>query len=220
MYDHFVKLDYHFWRNYRDLKIINFSKTINDKLAKWGFESIYIRYFPKPDEFVAGNKNEIFFWQRVTNININSITRLLGENNFKIHIHKAIDPGQQFIQPSSEDEKKFNITYSDWFETKEKLWDLIKQKSVYIASREFEGIGLSFLEAMAMGKVVIAINNPTMNEYIENNKTGYLVNLNSAAKIDFFNIDEIQKNAYEFMKKGYKKYEEEKIRIIDFIKKD
>jgi len=192
---------------------------LHEKLKSWGFESIYVKYFPKPQEFVPGNKNEVFFWQRLTNINIKNIINLFEKKDLKIHIHKAIDPNQEFIQPSREDEKKYQITYSEWFETREQMWDLIKKKGIYIAPRELEGIGLSFLEAMAMGKAVVAIDNPTMNEYIEHNKTGYLFDLSKPENIDLSNIENIQKNTYEFMQKGYAEWEKNKKKIIDFIEK-
>jgi len=72
---------------------------------------------------------------------------------------------------------------------------------------------------MAMGKAVIAVNNPTMNEYIKNNKTGYLFDLNDPKNIELNNLEKIQKNCYSFMKNGYKKWETKKSEIISFIKK-
>ncbi|KKR22179.1 MAG: Glycosyltransferase, group 1 family protein [Candidatus Moranbacteria bacterium GW2011_GWA2_39_41] len=219
MYDQVIGRGYDYWYAYRDLKIINFSKTLHKKLNRWWLDSMHVQYFPKPVEFLPGNKEEIFFWQRLMKININIITKLFVKSNPKIHIHKAVDPKQEFVQPKEETEKKFQITYSDWFETRGEMQEVIKQKGIYIAPREFEGIGMSFLEAMAMGKAVVAVNNPTMNEYIEHEKTGYLFDLKNPKEIDLSNIEEVQKNAYEYMQAGYKKWEAEKHNIIDFIKK-
>lgn len=221
MYDAVVGgLNDNFRDNLQGLKIINFSKTLHEKLKKWGFDSIYVQYFPDSQKFIPGKGDEVFFWQRITKISINTITKLFGENDdWKIHIHKVVDPYHQFVQPSEEDGINFRITYSDWFETREELWDLIKQKGIYIAPREFEGIGLSFLEAMAMGKAVIAVNNPTMNEYIDHGKTGYRFDLSNPEKIDLSNLEQVQKNSFDFMHEGRKKWEKDKHRIIDFIKK-
>jgi hypothetical protein len=118
-----VRLDYEFWDDCRDLKIFNFSKTLHNKLQKWGLDSMYVQYFPGGQKFIPGKKNEVFFWQRLTKINIKTIAKLFGKkDDLKIHIHKAIDPEQQFVEPSEQDEKKFHITYSDWFETRGKCW--------------------------------------------------------------------------------------------------
>ena len=79
---------------------------------------------------------------------------------------------------------------------------------------------MSFLEAMAMGKSVIAVNNPTMNEYIEDKKTGYLFDLKNPSEIDISNILKVQENAYKFMKDGYEKWKKDKYKIITFLKKN
>ena len=218
MYDHSGQFSLNFWDDYRDLKIINFSKAMHDKLDGWGFESMYVQYFPKPGDFISGEKDEVFFWQRLSNININNISKLFGKGNYKIHLHRATDPGNGFVQPSKVLEKRFNITYSDWCENKSCVLDIIKRKGIYVAPREFEGIGMSFLEAMAMGKAVIAVDNPTMNEYIENRKNGYLFDLRHPKGIDLSNIEQVQKNCYEFMQKGYKRWEVDRQRIVNFIK--
>lgn len=219
MYDG-VPHDFSFWGKHYGLKVVNFSKTLHEKLVKWGLETINVQYFPELQEFKPGNKGEVFFWQRLTRIDINVVSKLLGDFCAKIHIHKAIDPNQKFKQPDTEQEKKYQITYSDWYETRKEMWNVIEQKGIYIAPREFEGIGQSFLEAMAMGKAVVAVNNPTMNEYIEHGKNGYLFDLNNPKEIDFSDIEQVQKNTYEFMKKGLEKWENSKRGIIDFIEKE
>lgn len=218
MYDQSGRLDYDYWKNYHDLKIANFSSTLHKKLKKWNFESMYVQYFLDPQEFKPGKKDEVFFWQRLTKISISTIIRLLNKEKVKIHIHKAIDPDQEFMQPKKEDEDKFKITYSEWYGTREEMLEVVNQKGIYIAPREYEGIGLSFLEAMAKGKAVIAVNNPTMNEYIEHGKNGYLYDLDNPKEIDLSNIEEVQKNTYRYMQEGYKKWKDDRKKIINFIK--
>lgn len=218
MYDG-VPHNFEFWEEYRELKIISFSKSLHQIITKWDLDSLYIQYFPKPQKFTPGNNNEVFFWQRIKKINISTIIKLFDHRNIKIHIHKTVDPGFVFIKPSKEEEKKYSITYSDWFKTKDDMLNLIKKKGIYIAPREYEGIGMSFLEAMTMGKAVIAADNPTMNEYIKHNKTGYLFNLSNPQKIDLSNINKIQRNTHDYITRGYKKWNVERYKIVDFIKK-
>jgi glycosyltransferase involved in cell wall biosynthesis len=220
MYDNLGRKDYEYWSNFNKFKIINLSITLHNKLKKWGFQSIYVKYFPKPSEFFSGNKEEIFFWQRLTHININVISKLFARDKFKIHLHKAVDPYQDFIEPSKVMEKDFQISYSNWFKNKDEMLEIVRQKGIYVAPREYEGIGMSFLEAMAMGKAVIAVDNPTMNEYIKNGETGYLFDLKNVKKLDLSRIDEVQKNVYKYMQEGYRKWEKDKSLIINFIKQN
>jgi glycosyltransferase involved in cell wall biosynthesis len=218
MYDQSGRLGYDFWDDYSNLKVMNFSKTLHQKLKKWRIQSDYVQYFPEPQDYIPGKLNEVFFWQRLTKVNFNVISKLFGDGNFKIHIHKAVDPGQDFICPNQKAEKKFNITYSDWFETREQMWDLVKEKGIYVAPREYEGIGMSFLEAMAMGKAVIAVDNPTMNEYIQHGKNGFLFNLEKPILINFGEISKIQRQTHDFMRNGYNKWQRDKVKIVEFIK--
>jgi len=219
MYDNVGGRDYDFWKKYIDVKIINFSKTLHKRLKNWGLDSIYVQYFSKPLPFVKNKTHKVFFWQRTNAIDINLVEKLFGNLKTKIHFHQAVDPNCTFVGPSKEQEKKFDIKYSSWFNTREEMQQKIQECDIYIAPREYEGIGMSFLEAMSMGKVVIAINNPTMNEYITNNQTGYLFDKDNLKPINFSKISEIRKNTYNYVKNGYKNWEKEKNKIIKFIEK-
>lgn len=219
MFDASGDFDLNYWDQYRDLKMINFSKTLHDRLQGWGLESLYLQYFPKPGAFTPGKKDEVFFWQRVPQIDATVVSKLVRKVASAIHVHTAMDPGRRFVKPPKKFEDDFRVTYSDWFENKDDMVYLMRQKGIYIAPREYEGIGMSFLEAMAMGKAVVAVDNPTMNEYIVDGKTGYLFNLERPGELDTTNIEQVQKNAYEFMCKGYAQWMSNRDAIIDFIER-
>jgi glycosyltransferase involved in cell wall biosynthesis len=220
MYDASKDWDRGLWQQIADLKIVSFSKALHEKLAQWHIPSLYLQYFPEPSEFFAGDPKKVFFWQRRTEISFERIKHLFAGQNVSVHIHKALDPYQEFVRPSPEDEKAFNITYSDWYESKEELWEEMKKSAIYIAPREYEGIGMSFLEAMSKGKVVIACDNPTMNEYIQDGKTGYLFKLKKPEPIDLGKVKEVQKNTNDYMKAGYERWIAEREKIVDFLKKE
>ena len=220
MYDMMLGQPKEYWLQYKNLKVINFSKTLHNQLQEWGINSTYIQYFPKPLEFSPGKPDQVYFWQRITDININLIPTLFPDEKLKVHLHTAVDPQQKFVKPTKQQEKKYHITYSNWFKTRQQAQELIKKKGIYIAPRFYEGIGLSFLEAMAMGKAVVAVNNPTMNEYISNNITGYLYNPNNPTPITLKNVNLIQKNAYQYISKGYKQWQKNKYKIIKIIKQN
>ena len=219
MYDSSRKCNKEFWEQYKNLKIINFSKTLHQKLISLGLNSIYVQYFPKPLLFIKNKTYKVFFWQRTNAIDINLVEKLLDNLKIQIHIHRAVDPNCTFVKPTKEQEKKFKITYSNWFKTREEMQQKMQECDIYIAPREYEGIGMSFLEAMAMGKVVIAANNPTMNEYIINNQTGYLFDKDNPKPINFSKSLKIRNNTYNYMRNGYINWEKEKNKIIEFMKK-
>lgn len=218
MYDSGV-MPFEYWKSYKNLKIINFSSTLHKILNFWGFDSMYIQRFIKPKKFIPGDKDSVFFYCRYEYLNINTVKKLFKHSKIKLHIHKTIDPGMKFVQPTKTDEKRFSITYTDWFEKKADKWRVANKMALFISPREFEGIGQGYLEAMASGRAVIAVDNPTMNEYIVHNKTGYLFNLRNPKPLDISNVEQVQRNTYEYMTNGYNQWKKEKYKIIDFIKK-
>ena len=206
-----------FWRSYKEFNIINFSLALHKRLLSLGLSSYYIQYFPKPLEgFNYGDPTKVFFWQRVTELNINMVGRLLQRIVVsKIHLHKVLDPLQEFVEPSKSMQAK--IEYSDWYETREEMLKDVEACAVYIAPRPYEGIGMSFLEAMAMGRCVIAPDCPTMNEYITHGQNGLLYDFHLLKAVKIENIVRIQRNAFEYIKKGYIQWEKDKYKIIDWL---
>jgi len=215
MYDGSPSLNSPEWLNYKDFNIINFSSTLHEGLTKMGLSSYYIQYFPKPANFNRkGDPSRAFFWQRLTDLNLDYVAPILQRLNVKkVHVHKVIDPLHTFVEPK---DTTFEIEYSTWYEKKEDILKDIEKAAYYVAPRFFEGIGMSFLEAMAMGRCVIAPNNPTMNEYIKDGITGILYD-NPQREIVDFNLEEIQNNTINYIKEGFSAWEKNKAKILDQI---
>lgn len=217
MYDAVVRLTRDDWEPFKSFTIINFSKTLHEYLCKEGFCSKYIQFFPKPELFTDnGEENSLFFWQRTNDIHINQCLEMCEELNLKkIHIHKALDPNRYFVPPNKK--YKYDFAYSKWFEKKQDLIDIIEKSAYYVAPRKYEGIGMSFLDAMAMGRCVIAPDYPTMNEYIQDGVTGILYDYENPKSIMLRDVREIQENAYQYIKEGHQKWEKEKYKILEWI---
>lgn len=220
MYDAVWEKGNDYWYNFQNTKIVCFSQTLYNKLNKLSLNTMYIQFFPKTIHYKEQTEKSIFFWQRRSEITWNTVKELFQhEIVSSVHIHKAVDPFQDFIQPTKEEEQLYNITFSDWFDTKDDYYKIMNSKSIYIAPRLYEGIGFSFLEAMAMGMVVIAANNPTMNEYIVHGENGFLFDIKEPKPIKIEDLSKIQRNAYETVRKGREKWEQDQYMIIDFIEK-
>lgn len=202
MYDDSGGMPDNYWHKLSGVKIFSFSKTLHERLQRLGLNSFYLQYYPQVKEeavsFFADEEIRVFFWARKNEISWPMVKQLLaGNQNIKqVHIHASADPGQTFEKPSEEDEKKYHITYSEWFETREEYMDIVSACNVYIAPRLFEGIGFSFLEAMSMGKAVIAADHPTMNEYIIHGVNGYLFSEHAPAPLDLSHVSAVCKNAF------------------------
>lgn len=217
MYDSAIGMTDEDWIRIKDFMIINFSRTLHNNLREKGFCSKYIQYFPQVQNVQKwGEKDSLFFWQRVNQIDINLILKICTNFNLrKVHIHKALDPGHRFVEVNFQ--YPYNIEYSSWFDRKESMSNLILQSSYYAAPRVYEGIGMSFLEAMALGRCVIAPDYPTMNEYIVDGETGLLYDFEHPSLLPVSDVRKIQKNVYEYMSEGYLKWVKNKYCIIEWM---
>lgn len=206
-----------FWEQFREFTIISFSRNLHDRLIQRAYTSHYIQYFPQPSASVIPGKEEnVYFWQRTEAINAHTVARLLSNYTLnRLHIHKVLDPEENFIPPPAS--VIANVTYSEWYKTKDEMYADIADCALYVAPRLYEGIGLSFLEAMAMGRCVIAPNNPTMNEYITHGITGLLYDYQKPSALKIADIRQIQKNTISYITDGYEKWNREKYRIPEWI---
>lgn len=220
MYDGVPPRDDAIWYQYRDVNIINFSKTLHAELKERGFSSYYFQFFPQPIKIMNhGEEKSVFFWQRINNISIDTLGKLIDLKKIKhIHMHSAIDPGgHKFVEPPADIKNKVSI--STWFDTREQMQEKMQESAIYIAPRIYEGIGMSFLEAMAMGRCVIAPNNPTMNEYITDGENGILYDLNNPMPVDLSKVRQIQQRTEKCIQAGYEQWNAKKYQIIKILQK-
>ena len=237
MYDYFqgcMTIDRPIWYDYRGFRIVNFCRKLHDKLTSLGFDSKYIQYFPQPAKNVDkwGDEHSVFFWQRITRLNLPLLAKVLKNFSLnRLHLHKAMDPGETFTEApvGKGDDAKFfgslKMKTSSWYRRKEDMTADMLDSAMYMAPRPYEGIGMSFLEAMANGRCVVAPDCPTMNEYIVDGETGILYHWDDAAQkqnppaadVPGDGIRAIQHNALAFIRRGYRRWRAERFRILDWI---
>lgn len=240
MYDYYqgcMTLDREVWYEYADFTIINFSKTLHERLKGCGFDSRYIQYFPEPADRIDdwGEENSLYFWQRLTSLNLQLVARVLKGFGFRrLHVHKVLDPGETFTPIPADGSgeaaffRRMEVSESTWYDTREEMRLDMLRASVYMAPRPYEGIGMSFLEAMANGRCVVAPDCPTMNEYITDGENGLLYHWDGSVfeqrpapiGLPKKGIREIQRAAYEFICRGYAQWQEEQSRILEWVADD
>ena len=167
-----------FWKRYKDCKVLCFSSTLGKLLRGFGLNVHIIQYFPPiPRESVDWNGNGLkaFFWPRKEEIEWAHVKPLLSTGKWSgVHLHVTNNLSEVPIRVAEDDQRKYGISTSTWFDSPEDYKGLLRQHQVFFAPRREEGIGLSFLEALSLGMAVISPDSPTMNEYIRSGVNGYL----------------------------------------------
>jgi glycosyltransferase involved in cell wall biosynthesis len=211
-----------FMHQIHGVKVISFSKFLYDKLVPIKFDALHVKYYPPQTPLSSqGEKLNIFFWQRSDEVNWNLVKKLIkAEDVASFTLRKAFDRDETFVYPSEIDMKRYNIKIEEGWMEKEEYLEMLKSSNLFIAPRAAEGIGLSFLEAMAFNVPILAPDAPTMNEYVAHGETGYLYDINDPRFIDFSNIDRVRNALKRDMVKGKTEWDASKESILAFIKKN
>jgi glycosyltransferase involved in cell wall biosynthesis len=201
-----------FWSIYKKFKIMCFSSTLERLLLSYGLQAWGARYYPpvpqKTAAFRPGEGLRGFFWPRVPAVNWNLVKTLIGNADFAhVQLHWTPDIHADLQQPLTPEERALRrVSLSSWTADKREYLDLVSGSNVFFASRVLEGIGMSFLEAMAMGLCVVAPNAPTMNEYMEDGVTGLLYDLQRPVPLDFSHAAAIGSAARESCRVGRERW--------------
>lgn len=223
MYDS-ISFDYLFWKNlaFLPIKVICFSKTIYSQCLKFGIESVYVKYYGKPEfinENLESRMRTVFLWQRgpITFQMVKKVIDPLFVENFIFLSRPDPNYTEEKISPSEKNLYKIKTVEMDFQTSKTEYLNLVRQSGIFIASRKKEGIGLGFIEAMAFGSVVVAYNDGTMNEYIKQGYNGYLFNEKTQTPLNFENIKEVVENSKKVAVEGYKQWLTDSEKIPEFV---
>lgn len=220
MYDSIDLDDIDMWRRLEGVKIISLCNALQRKAAAHNGNSLYVQYYPENKSTGIPKKtgSGVFFWPRNRGVGWKDVKQLLGnyQSGF-VHLHKAMDPGQRVEYPTEIENRAYNISYSSWFPKHSDYLGLLSRFTFYVAPRLREGIGVSFLEAMSQGCVVIAADRPTMNEYIQDGKNGFLYDPERPSMLDFSNVLRLSQNAMDSSADGRERWRESEKELIDFV---
>ena len=212
-----------FWEQFQGCKILSFSSAVHAIATGFGLRSFFIRYYPPPSP--AGRMSPAalprpFFWiRRESQVSWPMVRELLrGTRCDYVHLHIAPDPDTPApTLPTRSDEKEYNIVTSTWFAQQQDFLEILGRANIFFAPRYTEGIGQSFLEAMAMGQCVVAPDNGAMNEYIIHGVNGLLYDPVHPAPLDFSRFMELGEAARKSVVIGHERWLAAADRLEEFI---
>jgi len=186
MYDAAMQRSQDYWHGFGGDLFISFSAKLHNMLQGAGCDSVLVQYWPEPvgRSWSPAAPLSAFFWERRPGDGYDATHVLKACQQLgitKLHVHLASDFDSDTAKRRTAlrrhcDTNGINveIVFSEWYEDKADLKAAMHAHPVYFAARTHEGIGMSFLEAMAHGQIVIGPNNPTLNEYVANGSNGFL----------------------------------------------
>lgn len=219
MFDSACFLPPEFWARLRNSRILNFSWALHVHLQRLEVPSLRVQYFPDPDLFepvTDFSKLTGFLWQRRQEIAWPTISCLCAGQDFaRFNLHLALDPdyGEPHV-PDTSDISKFNISISHWSEDRKNTDNILAQANVYFAPRPSEGIGMSFLEAMARGQCVVAPDAPTMSEYMTHRVSGLLYDTRNPCAFEFSSAEKIGVNARRAVERGFMRWRRDRSDLL------
>lgn len=180
-----------FFRHSRRFQYVSFAKDLHEFLTLSGNRSTYLQYWPPIPTAPVKKNPEIFFWERTpTHVSFQDVQKWFEDCNYLIKLRQHWDPGHSGIRCNS-DHAKLKIVDSDWY-TYSKFQNNLSHSQIFVAPRRWEGIGLTALEAMGHGNAIVGLDSPSLNDYVVNGETGFLIkqkNKNqSLGKQDWENI--------------------------------
>jgi len=222
MYDT-LSFEWKYWKKikYINIKLLCFSKKIKLHADKIGCQNIGLKYFIRPKEMELKTPQKtlnIFFWYR-NDLKLNDWIGFFNLNKInKIIYFDCPDPGRKSEEFDKIflDKYKIELTKMSFLPHSQYI-EYVKNCDVFISPRKQEGIGMSFLEAISMGKYIVSNDDSTMNEYVTDKNIGFLINKKKKKSIDYNDIINGVNYRTQFAKNGYLQWLKQKNEVINFF---
>lgn len=174
-----------FWKQFHAHTFVSFSRQLHELLQRTGLKSFYFQYFAEPvaESHRASEADELggFFWERRPREALNAelvCTQAIALGVTNLHVHAAPDFKRdrsfQLSRLKALAHGKIRLSISEWFDNRVELDSVVRSRLFYFAPRQHEGIGISFIEALSRGQIVVAPDLSTMNEYVGHMASGIL----------------------------------------------
>lgn len=189
MWDQAQSYDEKWWGSLpKNVYVVAFSDVIYQKSVRAGLKTLKLKYYKNPNDFRPvswKNGNIVFYWNRTGLIDQDFLEKLCTAVDakkllFRSQVDPRIDKKFYYKLPRKLNETEVVNVMAD---SREDYLKMIEPANIFISPRAREGAGMTFLEAMARGCAVIANNEPTMNEYIIQNKNSLLLDYSGDERI-------------------------------------
>jgi glycosyltransferase involved in cell wall biosynthesis len=216
MYDNARSLRAKTWARFGAARILCLSSTLHEHLRRLGLNSYYAQYFPDPSLYPQVDDFSTlrgYLWQRTPRIGWDQVARLTPTRHWdSFTLHLGLDPPHEKVAlPTNAEIHRQNIRITHFSPDPEIAKRAQAEANVYFAPREYEGIGMAFLEAMARGQCVVAPQNPTLSEYIANRVNGLLYDPLKLKPVPLDDAAEMGRAARRHIENGFADWSADKV---------
>lgn len=212
-----------FWKRVAKsgLAVISFSEPIRLLAHRSGVRNLLdVRYSLDPVRYSgwAGNPKIAALWDRGY-FGLNTIKKLFRPGQMeKIILFRRPQYDTKYTPVPESDAEIYHIQVleSEYLPDEEYL-KLLRDPGVYIAPRPKEGIGMSFLEQLAMGKCVIVHDDATMNEYVRDGVNGIVRNLWDPDPVSDWEIERVRRQVEVSSAEQFLRWQDTTGKIVPFI---
>ena len=187
MYDAVASRPPSWWRNLKG-RVLAFSHAVAYRSGLVGLDVLHASYAPDVQP-LSGNLREtppgLFWWRRREEPALGDLVRMVGHWPMsRVTVWDRPDPGVPPLPPPGSG-LPWPVVWikAAWQEERRDYLDTMKRHAFFLAPRWTEGLGQAFLEAMALGRVVLAHDRPTMNEMIRHGEHGLLLDFSHPSPV-------------------------------------
>ncbi len=183
MWDEAIWRSLDWWKTLpKSLRIVAFSEQIRIRAQAAGLPTFSIKYAKNPADCKPAQldgRRVLFYWNRTGLVEPGFIENICKTLHIDLLLFRSsLDPYipiqyQYSISPKIGNTIVQEVPGIELLSRSEYL-NIFEQANIVIAPRLLEGVGVTFIEALARGCAVFAHNAPTMNEYIRHGQNGYL----------------------------------------------
>lgn len=166
----------------KSLRVVAFSESVLQKAQATGLSALPLKYYNNPEEVKPVSwegAKVLFYWNRTGLVSREFLEKICGVLDIEIlYFRRRVDPGWpswcDYDLPERLGKTRVKELKLNGIQGHREYLEHLNQSNVFIALRQSEGVGLTFIEAMARGCAVFSYDAPTMNEYIDHKENGYL----------------------------------------------
>lgn len=206
------------WRRIADsgMAVLSFCGRISEHARRCGVKNLLDVRFALPPSPAPGDPRVAVLWDR-GQVGLEQVGRLFDPADLdKLVVVRRPESGQPPAPIPEAFREAYHVELHEGdFLPDEEYRALLSEPGVYIAPRFKEGIGMTFLEALAAGKFVVAHRDATMDEYVEDGVDGRLVDMWSPTRITL--PETSVETRLERSRQRHERWKEDEPRIFSFL---